>query len=286
MSTASFVSLDLSTVCWRMQRGQIANRAISVRRSVFSLSVSSCPSQIVCSPLRILSTAVHAIELIDYGGDLAETNYARIIQTFHRFLVDHLAVEEEAYPNNPSLLPPDPSVPQRTATLPPIAQLLGMYSRNAFVCTYCKAVREKEQITFVVDLIYPRKVDRAPHFVNFHLRTCQGSASPESDLASVLQVSLLRQMSLKTSCQNCKLDRMFDSTRFIATSDLPPILAVNANVYNEEHLEHWLDSRRQRFLTPFVELRGQVSDSEEPISVTYNLRVSASHLCWALMSTI
>ncbi|KAI0247045.1 PAB-dependent poly-A-specific ribonuclease subunit PAN2, partial [Lactifluus subvellereus] len=224
-----------------------------VSRMLEDAKGTNCQSSNFCKTVGVLAQSVHAIELIDYGGDLAETNYARMIQTFHRFLVDHLAVEEEAYPNNPSLLPPDPSLPQRTATLPPIAQLLGMYSRTAFVCTYCKAVREKEQITFVVDLIYPRK----------------GSASPESDLASVLQASLLRQMSLKTSCQNCKLDRMFDSTRVIATSDLPPILAVNANVYSEEHLEHWLDSRRQRFLTPFVELPG---DSEEPISVTYNLR--------------
>jgi Ubiquitin carboxyl-terminal hydrolase len=228
--------------------------------------------------LRLWPAAVHAIELIDYGGDLAETNYARIIQTFHRFLVDHLVVEDEGYPNNPSLLPPDPSLPQRTATLQPIAQLLGMYSRNAFVCTYCKAVREKAQITFVIDLIYPRKVNHELRFVDFRSRTRQGSAGLEVDLASVLQASLFREISLKTNCQNCKVDRMFDSTRFIATSDLPPILAVNANVFSEEHLEHWLDSRRQRFLTPFVELRGQVNDNEEPIFVTYNLRVSASYL--------
>jgi PAB-dependent poly(A)-specific ribonuclease subunit 2 len=107
-------------------------------------------------------TAVNAIELIDYGGDLAETNYARMIQMFHRFLVDHLVVEEESYPNNLSLLPPDTSFPQRTATSPPITQLLGIYSRNTFTCTYCKTVREKEQVTFVTDLIYPRKVHHEP----------------------------------------------------------------------------------------------------------------------------
>ena len=207
-----------------------------------------------------------------------------MIQTFHRFLVDYLAVEEEACQDNPCLLPPDPSLPQCTATLQPIVQLLGMYSRNAFICTYCKAVKEKEQITFVVDLIYPRKVDRDLQFVEFCSHVRQGSS--EIDLASVLQASLFREMSLKTTCQNCKLERMFDSTRFIATSDLPPILAVNANVYSEEHLEHWLDSRRQRFLSSSVELHGQVGGNEQPISVTYNLRVSASYLWRALMLTI
>jgi PAB-dependent poly(A)-specific ribonuclease subunit 2 len=81
-----------------------------------------------------------------------------MIQMFHRFLLDHLSAEDESDPNNPSLLPSDPCFPQRTAASPPITQLLGMYSRNAFTCTYCKATREKEQITFVIDLIYPRKV--------------------------------------------------------------------------------------------------------------------------------
>ncbi len=112
--------------------------------------------------LKLSPLAVNAIELIDYGVDLAETNYARTIQMFHRFLLDNLAVEEESYPNNPSLLPPDPSFPQRTAASPPITQLLGMYSRNASICTYCNVTKEKDQVTFVVDLIYSRKVVLEP----------------------------------------------------------------------------------------------------------------------------
>jgi len=49
-------------------------------------------------------------------------------------------------------------------------------------------------------------------------------------------------------------------------------LAVNANVYSEEQLEYWLDSRKQRFLTPFIELHAQSVEREEPSSVMYNLR--------------
>jgi hypothetical protein len=79
-------------------------------------------------------------------------------------------------------------------------------------------------------------------------------------------------MNHKATCQNCKGVRTFDSNRFVATSDLPPILAVNANVYNEETLEQWLDSRKQIFLAPTVELYGQLYEGEEPTSVTYNLR--------------
>jgi PAB-dependent poly(A)-specific ribonuclease subunit 2 len=107
--------------------------------------------------------------------------------------------------------------------------------------------------------------------------TSQGVAGPEVDLTSVLQASVFRQMSHKAICPSCKLVRTFDSNRFVATSDLPAILAVNANVSKEESLEYWLDSRKQRFLTPSVELDVQsLDESEEPSSVTYNLRVSIS----------
>jgi PAB-dependent poly(A)-specific ribonuclease subunit 2 len=80
-------------------------------------------------------------------------------------------------------------------------------------------------------------------------------------------------MSHKATCQNCKVVRTFESNRFVATSDLPPVLAVNANVYNEETLEHWLDTRKQTFLAPTVELSGQLYEGEESTHVTYNLRV-------------
>lgn len=117
--------------------------------------------------LRLYLVAVNAIELIDYGGDLAETNYVHMIQMFHRFLVDHLAIED-VYQDNPTLLPPDSSFPQRTADSPPIAQLFGMCCRTVVSCTYCKTVKEKDQVTFVVDLIYPRKVSRAPRLAHSH----------------------------------------------------------------------------------------------------------------------
>ncbi|KAH9999109.1 PAB-dependent poly-A-specific ribonuclease subunit PAN2 [Russula vinacea] len=199
---------------------------------------TNCQSSNFCKTVGVLAQSVNAIELIDYGVDLAETNYARMIQMFHRFLLDHLAVEEESYPDNPSLLPPDSSFPQRTATSPPITQLLGMYSRNTSICTYCKVMREKEQVTFVIDLIYSRK----------------GMAGPESDLASVLQAKNVRFQPL---CRNARF----------ATD-----LAVNANVYSDEIFEYWLDTRKQRFLTPFVELYVQAGESEEPSFATYNLR--------------
>ncbi len=97
---------------------------------------------------------------------------------------------------------------------------------------------------------------------------------PDSDFASVLQASVFRQMSHKATCSNCKLVRMFDSSRFVAPPDLPPILAVNANVHSDEIFEYWLDTRKQRFLMPSVDLHVEAGEGEEPSFVTYNLRVS------------
>ena len=90
-------------------------------------------------------------------------------------------------------------------------------------------------------------------------------------------------MSHKATCQNCKVVRTFDSNRFVAASDLPPVLAVNANAYNDDTFEHWLDTRKQVFLAPTVELHGQLYEDEEPTSVTYNLRVSSLPLRLAMM---
>ncbi|SRR5258707_15784475 len=99
---------------------------------------------------------------------------------------------------------------------------------------------------------------------------------PENDFASVLQTSVLRKMNHKATCPNCKQVRMFDSSRVVAVPDFPPILAVNANVYSEEIFEYWLDTRKQRFLTPSVDLHVETGESEEPLFVTYNLRVSTT----------
>ena len=67
---------------------------------------------------------------------------------------------------------------------------------------------------------------------------------------------------------------MFDSSRFVAAPDLPPILAVNANVHSEEIFEYWQDTRKQRFLMPSVDLHVEAGEGKESPSVTYKLRVS------------
>jgi|ERR1700722_820584 len=106
-----------------------------------------------------LPLASNAIELVDYGR---EADYSRMIQSFHRFLLDHFSLEGNSFPQNPSLL--KSTSHQADAISPaaaPVTQLLGIDAKNVITCMNCKAVREKENMTHVIDLIYPRKVRRS-----------------------------------------------------------------------------------------------------------------------------
>ena len=93
-----------------------------------------------------------------------------MIQSFHRFLIDHLSSEGNTFPHNPlifqhpsqsasSIRQTDPNSPVSLSPVAaPVTQLLGIDAKNIIVCLSCKAVREKENMTHVVDMVYPRKV--------------------------------------------------------------------------------------------------------------------------------
>lgn len=103
--------------------------------------------------------AQNAIELVDYGRESFDANYAHVIQSFNRFLIDHLSLEGNAFPHNPVLVHTSP--PELEALNPapaPVTQLLGIDAKNIITCMNCQATREKDNMTHVVDLIYPRKV--------------------------------------------------------------------------------------------------------------------------------
>ena len=93
---------------------------------------------------------------MDYGKESADHNYGHMIQSFHRFFVESMSAEGNVYPHNPWLLPPHPELIDPAAA--PITQLLGVDAKNLVTCTSCKSVREKDHMTHVIDLVYPRKV--------------------------------------------------------------------------------------------------------------------------------
>src|ERR1700722_17017973 len=126
----------------------------------------------------------------------------------------------------------------------------------------------------------------------FHIQYVLPSDSPQSafneiisptDFVGILRNSLLRQMTHKATCQTCKQFSMFSSRRSIPTRDLPPLLAINACVYSDEHFKFWHDTRDQTFLKAQVEIQGQVDGVDDPETILYDLRVSAPSASQSLL---
>ncbi|KAF8797918.1 hypothetical protein BYT27DRAFT_7246743 [Phlegmacium glaucopus] len=216
---------------------------------------TNCQASNFCKTVGVLAQASNAIELIDYGREATGVDYAQKIQAFHRFLVDHLSSEGNAFPHNPSLLPrfshsqlPSPS---------PISQLIGVDGKNIITCSHCKDLREKDNLIHVIDLVYSRKPPTSEQPIDF---------------ASILQTSLFRTMAHKATCQNCRQYTTFTTCRSLSSVSLPPFLAVNASVYNEESLNFWQDSRSQKFLQPRVYLHGQARGIDDSDRIAYAVR--------------
>ena len=115
------------------------------------------------------------------------------------------------------------------------------------------------------------------------LQTLSNEIPMPSDFASILRNALVRDMSYRATCQTCKLLATQHSRRVIPSRDLPPLLAVNACVYSDDHLQYWLDGRSGRFLSPRVSVRpatgtsqpgGIMEGVDDPEAVVYELRVS------------
>ncbi|KAI0094078.1 PAB-dependent poly-A-specific ribonuclease subunit PAN2 [Irpex rosettiformis] len=220
---------------------------------------TNCQSSNFCQTVGVLAQKNNLIELMDYGKESADHNYGHMIQAFHRFLVDNLSSEGNSYPHNPWLLPP--SEGHNDPAPAPITQLCGIDAKSIITCMNCQAVREKENMTHVVDMVYPRKANAS-------------DALQDTDFASILRSSLLRHSSHKATCPSCnKQFSTFDSRRSIATKDLPPILAVNAAAFTEDALRFWRDGRNQQvFLKSAVELQGQINGQDDLETALYELR--------------
>ncbi|XP_006458223.1 hypothetical protein AGABI2DRAFT_183307 [Agaricus bisporus var. bisporus H97] len=221
---------------------------------------TNCQTSNFCKSIGILAQTANAIELIDYGRDSADVDYAHKIQVFNRFLIDQLSSEGNTFPSNTAVVrrPPLPTV--HGVNLPsPVTQLMGIDGKNVMTCMTCKKTREKEGITHIVDLMYPRKQTSSDQPIS-------------ADFSAVLRNSLLRNVSHKATCPACKHLTISTSKRYIPSQLLPPILVVNANVYNEETWEYWQDGKNKSFLQPQVNIHGQIDGIDDPEVASYDIR--------------
>ena len=133
------------------------------------------------------SIANNLIDLMDYGIESPDHNYAHMIQSFHRFLMDTLAAEGNAPTQNPWLVPRqiqsdggvvhDDLAPNPAPS--PITQLCGVDAKNIITCGSCGAVREKENMVHVTDLVYPKKVCCSNIFLRLHVLSQRWLGSSE-----------------------------------------------------------------------------------------------------------
>ncbi|KAJ8093092.1 poly(A)-specific ribonuclease [Marasmius tenuissimus] len=217
---------------------------------------TNCQTSNFCKTVGCLAHAFNSIDLIDYGRE-SNVDYAQKIQSFNRFLIDHLGAEGNVFPHNPRLVKDAfGSQDERNPAPAPITQLLGIDAKTLITCMHCKATREKDNMSHLIDLIYPRKA----------------RGDSPADFPLILRYSLLRKMTHKATCQTCKQFATFSSQRTLPTRDLPFILAINACVSSDDDLSYWLDNRSQRFLKPYLELNGQVGSTDDPEYAKYELR--------------
>lgn len=260
-----------------MPRELIVSPAIFARLSAFWRKVG-CPSLFCFNANDILVS--NALDLIDYGREPKELDYAYMIQSFQRFLFEHLVAEGNDPRSNPVVVKGSSyEYNQQNPVPPPITQLVGIDAKNVVTCLHCKTSKSKDNMTHIVDLIYPRTVCILDTFEPHHL-TCPpqilpNDTVPYSDFPTILRNSLLRKMTHKATCQTCgKNFSNFSTRREIATRDLPSTLAVNACVNTDDNFKYWFDHRNQTFLKPQIALHGEVDDVEDPEAAIYQLRVS------------
>ncbi|VDB99948.1 unnamed protein product [Peniophora sp. CBMAI 1063] len=260
----------------------------------------NCQSSNFCRTAGGLAQAANALELVDYGtGSGPGMDYADMIQSFHRFLVDHLAIEGNAAPHNPILIsrptslehttpsahvqatsassaavnapsaavlamaapPPSPhGEPSASSAPSPITQLLGLGGHTVSTCAQCGARSSRPSSAHILDLIYPRAGGPVT------------STSP-STLDEILETSLAREITHRAACAMCRSGAMHTSRREVKADELPPVLAVNANASGEDAAEAWADRGRGKALLPAggrVTVRGTTGGVDE--EVEYELR--------------
>lgn len=119
----------------------------------------------------------NAIDLVDYGREPTELDYAHMIQSFQRFLFEHLIFEGND-PSSNLIIVKGSSYEHNQPNPPPapITQLVGIDAKNAVTCLHCGATRSKDNMIHIVDLIYPRTVRmNLPPFAltGFNLNFCR-----------------------------------------------------------------------------------------------------------------
>ncbi|KAJ4463474.1 hypothetical protein C8J55DRAFT_308455 [Lentinula edodes] len=86
----------------------------------------------------------NAIDLVDYGREPTELDYAHMIQSFQCFLFDRLVLEGKDLTANPIILKGSSYERNEQTTVPaPITQLVGIDMKNTVTCFPAKRLEAR-----------------------------------------------------------------------------------------------------------------------------------------------
>ncbi|KAL9932023.1 hypothetical protein V8E36_009084 [Tilletia maclaganii] len=110
-----------------------------------------------------------------------------------------------------------------------VSDIFEMDAVTRTTCGSCGAMTERRSASRITDLVYPRKA-------------LSNEAAPQTDLASVIKGSLVRQTISKSLCKSCHTSAAPMKSRRILpeTSKLPHGLLINAAVHTPEQHSYWL----------------------------------------------
>ncbi|WFD28025.1 poly(A)-specific ribonuclease [Malassezia nana] len=176
--------------------------------------------------LRVLARSPQAatLGLLDQGA--LDVPYAHLVQRLHHYLLDQ--VSQRALRTGALLaLPPIELV----LCANPSAWSMMVHSQ----CGTCGHTATRQQLSHVVDLLYP-----------------SGPARWQHDLAALLSLSICREALAKMTCRQCGTAFSPHKTwrTLVSTDALPAMLCVNAGVLGAEQLAYWVPRGTSRGFVP------------------------------------
>lgn len=176
--------------------------------------------------LRVLARSPQAatLGLLDQGA--LDVPYAHLVQRLHHYLLDQ--VSQRALRTGALLaLPPIELV----LCANPSAWSMMVHSQ----CGTCGHTATRQQLSHVVDLLYPSGPTRWQH-----------------DLATLLSLSMCREVLAKMTCRQCGTAFSPHKTwrTLVSTDALPAMLCVNAGVLGAEQLAYWVPRGTSRGFVP------------------------------------
>ncbi|KAL4398862.1 poly(A)-specific ribonuclease [Malassezia pachydermatis] len=182
--------------------------------------------------LRVLARTPQAITLGLLDDEANHASYAHMAQNLSHYFLDQATYQALRTSHALALTNEDAALCAN-----PCAWSMHVQT----TCNACGHTSTREQVSHVVDLLYPN-----------------GTPQPQHDFAALLGASMRRDTMSKMTCRHCHTPYAPHTAwrALLSTDALPAVLTVNAGVMSAEQLGHWVPQpSSQGFLAPRMALR-------------------------------